>query len=413
MGKKNDQSLMQISTKAELVVASGGKNLLDLIRPEWKARGLIVRTKKLLPVDPSSACQRLLNAAIYDLKEKIITAGFDLAKEAADKFKLPSITKEEDITENYATMNIIDLSYRMGILSRVEWRKIRRCYEIRGDLEHEDAEYEAGIDDILYIFKNCIEIILSQDPVELIRVADIRNLVDEPSTPVVTTEILEEYRKAPKTRQYEITEHLINIALNSRKTDIVRQNAMELMSKFKSVTKKQIFVEIGETLQKRYKNRRLELIVAKVAHVSGVFPYLKQKKVFDFFEWIYDRLHKIGYRWNHFESHIQPLEDLEDVGGLNHAPPGPRKKIVLWMILCYLGEPGGYGSWGRKRLVFYSDTAAPRIKNIFKEAGPIIEKDFQEAKEDRRVKVAIKFKPIARRLENLEDLIEPTLNDEP
>jgi len=191
---------LPVDPKGELVAASGAKKLLDMIRPEWKAKGLIKRTIRLLPVDPSSACQRLLNATIHDLRQKILIAGLDIAKEVAKRFGFPSITKPEDITENYSNSRIIDLAYRMGLLTRVEWRKIRRCYEIRGDLEHEDDQYEADIDDILYIFKNCIEIVLSRDPIELIRVEDIKDLIETPQTPVVTNEILEEFEHAPEPR---------------------------------------------------------------------------------------------------------------------------------------------------------------------------------------------------------------------
>jgi len=81
---------------------------------------------------------------------------------------------------------------------------------------------------------------------------------------------------------------------------------------------------------------------------------------------MYQRLENIGYNWRHFGSHRDPLEDLEDVGGLICCPPLPREKIVLWMVLCYLGEPGGYGFWGRNRPVFYSDTAHHLLEKCLK-----------------------------------------------
>ncbi|MBU4186226.1 MAG: hypothetical protein KKI12_13080 [Proteobacteria bacterium] len=405
MSKDKELVLSSSEAKGGLVVASGADSLLNRIRPEWQARGLINRTRRLLPIDPSSACQRLLNATIYDLRHKIVVAGVDLAKEAAARFKLPSISLTEDITENYSTARIIDLSYRMGILSRTEWRKIKRCYEIRGDLEHEDDEYEADIDDIIYIFKNCVEFVLSKDPVEIIRVADIKELVDAPKAAVLTSEILEEYEHAPNSRQREIGEHLFNTALDSKKPDIVRQNSVELLRQFKSITKTQVLVDIGELIHERYKRKRLELVVAKVAYAAGVFPYLKQKKVLDFFEWMYERFQKSGYHWKQFDSHGEPLDDFEDVGGFMHCPKQPREKLVLWMTLCYLGEPGGYGDWGRSRKVFNSDVAAPRIKGLFKKHGSIIVADLEKAKKRKLVKAAVNFKPIARRLETLEDLV--------
>jgi hypothetical protein len=114
------QALVAIETKGEIVAAAGAPALFGKIRPEWRAKGLIRRTTRLLEVDPSSACQRLFNAAVVDLRQKVIVAGLDIAKEAAARFKLPSITKEEDISENYTVARIIDLAYRIGILGRPE-----------------------------------------------------------------------------------------------------------------------------------------------------------------------------------------------------------------------------------------------------------------------------------------------------
>ncbi len=408
MAKKKEKSvaLVPLEAKADIVVASGADQLLSRIRPEWQAKGLIKRTKRLLSVDPSSACQRLMNAAVHDLRNKILIAGLDIAKEAASRFKLPSITREEDISENYPTARIIDLAYRIGILSRTEWKKIRRCYDIRGDLEHEDEEYEADIDDILYIFKNCIEIVLELDPIEIIRVDDIKELVDEPSAPVVTGEILEEYEHAPDVRQKEIVEHLINSAMNSKKPDIVRQNSIELLRQFQTLTKKTVLVDVGSYLQERYKRKPLDLVVMKVAKAAGVLPYLKQRKMKDFFESCYEEFRKVGYHWRQFDSHRKLFDDFEDIGGLAYCPPEQRKKMVLWMVLCFIGEPGNYGTWGRNRNVFYSDVAAPRILQLFREANTLIGTDFKESKKNKRVKAAIGYSPIARRLENLEDLLE-------
>lgn len=79
------------------IEASQAPALLGKIRRQWKARCLIDRVAKLLPVDPSSACQRLFNAAMHDLKEKIVIAGVDIAKEAAQQHRLPPVNSSDDI----------------------------------------------------------------------------------------------------------------------------------------------------------------------------------------------------------------------------------------------------------------------------------------------------------------------------
>ncbi|MCY3840781.1 MAG: hypothetical protein OXH09_19385 [Gammaproteobacteria bacterium] len=171
---------LTLTAEGDITETSKVDVLLNHIRPEWRAKNLIQRVEKLLNVDPSSACQRLFNAAIHDLRQKIVIAGLDIAKEASKQHKLPPITKAEDI-EDYPVMRIIDLAYRIGLLSRPEWRRILRAYDIRKDLEHEDDEYEAGLEDCVYIFKTCIEFVLSKDPIELLKLTDIKNIVESDS----------------------------------------------------------------------------------------------------------------------------------------------------------------------------------------------------------------------------------------
>ena len=112
MFETEDKGKMISAVNQEIIEASGTSAFLEKIRPQWQTKNLIQRVKRLLTVDPSSACQRIFNAAIHDLKEKIIVAGLDIAAEAAKQYRMPPITKAEDI-ENYTVSRIIDLAYYM------------------------------------------------------------------------------------------------------------------------------------------------------------------------------------------------------------------------------------------------------------------------------------------------------------
>ena len=82
---------------------------------QWYAKNLVKRVNRILPADPSSACQRIFNAAIHDLREKIVVAGLDIAAEAAKQNKLPKMDRPEDV-ENLSASRTIELSYRMSLL---------------------------------------------------------------------------------------------------------------------------------------------------------------------------------------------------------------------------------------------------------------------------------------------------------
>ena len=266
-----EETSLVVRPASELVTTSGENLLLQRVRPEWQSKSLIERVKRLLPVDPSSACQRLLNAAIHDLREKIVVAGLDIASEAAAAYKLSSVTKPEDVLESYSTSNVLDLAYRMGLLSRPEWRRLQRAYDIRRDLEHEDNEYEAQPEDVVYVFTTCIEIVLSREPIELPRVTDVKEIVEAPANVALSMDLIRDYEKAPNPRQKEITLFLVRTALDGSKADITRQNAIEALRTLEPFTSNTVKIELAAHAQERVKRTPLTEAQVKTA-VAGRLP---------------------------------------------------------------------------------------------------------------------------------------------
>lgn len=401
----NLQSVSAISPNIALVRASGIPNLLEQIRPSWKAKSLITRVQRLVDVDPSSACQRLLNAAIHDLREKVVIAGLDIAGEAAKNYKLPSIENAVDI-ENYSTSKLIDLSYHMGLLSRPEWRRISRCYEIRRDLEHEDDEYEAGVEDCVYIFKTCIEVILSKDPIHLLKVTDVKDIVEE-SEPVMASEtLIDDFAHAPQTRQTQILKFLISIALDKDESDIVQQNAFSILNGLEPHIQNAVKLEVAQHLQSKVGRNKLDRRYVRVALASGSLPYLRQNQLKDFYNGVLEEMKNVGTNWDAYDQHGEILNNFIEVGGLEYCPLEERKNILLWLVLTYLGTSGGLTRYGNVRNVFYSNTAAPIIIEIISDSASNIREQLNELQSNGRIKNIIENKYIARRMETLLDLVE-------
>lgn len=372
---------------AELVLDSEVPDLLTLIRPEWKARNLVDRVVRLLPVDPSSACQRLFNAAVHDLKEKIKHAGLDIARDAAKLHKMPEIKNDESVDRLDVTRTI-HLAYYIGILSRPQWRRMCRCYDIRKDLEHEDDEYEAGVEDCVYIFKTCIESVLSVDPVVLLAIEDVKDLV-EGSTPVAATaDLVEEYEAAPHVRQTEIIKFLVSMALNADNPEIVRQNAYNMVAHFEPLTKNQTKLDIAKEIHRRVRGPGLDLVTARVARAAGVLPYIKKAYRKTVFQALYNRFHSVGYRWDRHSKHGELLRPLGELGGLEHMPEPPLTDFVVWLIQCYVGEKGGYGM-GASRAVFYSNSGAPLCRELLLKQPTQVLKVLKDEDTAKRVKLLV------------------------
>lgn len=389
-------------TADQVIATSGVDQMLSDIRPEWRAKSLIERVKKILPVDPSSACQRLLNAAIHDLREKIIIAGLDVAQEAASRHKLPSVAKPDDVYE-LSTTHTLDLAYRMGLTSRPDWRRLKRAYDIRKDLEHEDDQYEAEIEDCVYVFRTCIGIVLSRDPIAPVRVVDVKDLIEAPARVTLSAELIEDFQSAPDKRQEEIIKFLVGKARDGKTPDIVRQNAIEALRALRPVTRRAALAAVGTFMQANLRGHPIDLADMKIAGAAGFAAYLKQARVRQFLENFLARMNTIGYRWDRNDQHGPLFDDLEDIGGFESFPPDLRSRLVRWMVLCYIGEPGGYGM-GVNRPVFYSNSAAPRIGRLVRASGDLVRDEIEEAAKHKMVKNAVMSNHVARRLERLRDL---------
>lgn len=395
------------SANMEIIEASGVNELLSQIRPHWQAKNLIQRVTKLLHVDPSSACQRLFNASIHDLREKILFAGVDIAAEAAKQHKLPPISSAENI-ENYSTLRMIDLAYRMGLLSRPEYRRVLRAYDIRKDLEHEDDEYEAGVEDCVYIFRTCVDVILSKDPIELIKLTDIKEIVENSEPTTLNESLLEEFRHAPEPRQMEIYRFLVSSSLNVELPDVVRHNCYMALYSLKEFTQSQVLITCAREFVQRIGKRGPTLVEARVAYGSGLFPYLKQAQIKDFYDSYFSEMKKVTYSWSAFNSHGELLRNLDEIGGLELCPEECLWQYVEWLVMCYIGSPGGRTSYGNVRNVFYSNIGAPISLKILKTKSrnlyPIVS---GLEKDSKVVRSAISDEHVARRFHSILDELEP------
>lgn len=388
----------EIIPAGEPISKSGIQTLLEGIRPVWKGKNLIHRVNRLLPIDPSSACQRLFNAAVHDLKEKILIVGNDIANDTAIKYKLPSIKKEEDILE-YNVSKTIDLAYRMGILKRPEWRRIHRCYEIRRDLEHEDDEYEAVLEDCFYIFKTSIDVVLSKDPIELLKVTDARELVESDTHISVSEEFLTDYTSAPKGRKKEITELLISFASDGEKPDIVRENSIELLRHIQPITDKTVTIEVASILEDKLDRSGIDIKTAKISHACGALGYFKKVRLKDFFGKLKDDLKDTGSNWG---EQKKVCAKIEDIGGLTYCPTEHYEDIIRELAIIYIGERS-YGQWSAHRPVFFSNGAAPIITRIIENEGLKANEVLEKLRTKRQISRRITDKYLLRRFERLLD----------
>ncbi|MFH1721850.1 MAG: hypothetical protein ABH950_04505 [Candidatus Altiarchaeota archaeon] len=382
---------------------SAAERYLSQIRPVWQATPLVGRVIKLLPVDPSSACQRLLNAACHDLRSKIRTIGLDLAKDVAKTFGLPTVNSDEEL-EDYPTARIFDLAYRSGLLTRPEWRRLHRSYEIRRDLEHEDDEYEASTGDLIYIFETAIGVVLSREPIQVIRLQDIGEVVESDAPISITQEILDDYKEAPPQRQTEILNALTFWAIDENRPELVRNNCFRVIRKIAPLSPSSTKIDIAKKLEIRIGRRPTTLETAQVAIASGSFPFIHKRQQRLLTNAFLERFNTIKPHWRQFSEHSELLDDFSSAGGFTICPIGIERVIIRWMVEAYIGVPGRSGTFGRNRAVFFSDTAVPRIEKLLRDAPPPIKGHITNISQESSVKKLVLVPEQQPRLDHLVEI---------
>ncbi len=305
--------------------------------------------------------------------------------------------------ERYSTYNTIELSYRVGLLARAEWRRLFRAYEIRGDLEHEDEQYEATPEDCFYVFKTCIDYVLARDPIEVVRLIDVKNIVEQPAAATLSQPVIDDFQHAPEVRQLEIVRFLISNALNKSVPDVVRQNCYAALAALRPVTHKQVLITASQEFVQRIGRGAPDLLHARIAFAAGIFPYLKKSQIGEFFKAVLEQMKKTGFSFRSHGQHGELLRNLRDVGGLTFCPDELKVALLEWLVLCNIGELGGYGA-GWNRRVFYSNVGAPLAFDLIKDSAGSLKASFDQVKLTHDVQSALADSHVERRFEAINDL---------
>ena len=199
---------------------------------------------------------------------------------------------------------------------------------------------------------------------------------------------------------------LISQTLDKDVADVVQQNAYTCISYLRPPTTPAVLVSIGAYLQKKA-GRKIDERMARVAQVAGVFVYLRKSARIGFFQGVFKDMEKVGSRWTMHGQHGELLRSFKEYGGIAACPGGPvRVAILKWLVLTYVGTRGGRTSYGNVRHVFYSNSAAPLIREIIENPAAAIRDELIELKKDRDIMRALVTEHISRRFEDLIDLVE-------
>ncbi|MCY3840780.1 MAG: hypothetical protein OXH09_19380, partial [Gammaproteobacteria bacterium] len=147
--------------------------------------------------------------------------------------------------------------------------------------------------------------------------------------------------------------------MNDKTPDVIRQNCYKALFQLRQHVKNNVRISLGSVIAERIGRREPSFLQMLIANAAGILPYLKRRQLRSYFDSYLKRMKTVGHHWKQYSSHGDLLRNPEELRGLDHCPDELLDDLLRWLVLCYIGEPGGYGTMGYSRRVFYSNSGAP------------------------------------------------------
>ncbi|WP_432181927.1 hypothetical protein [Streptomyces sp. NBC_00063] len=180
----------------------------------------------------------------------------------------------------------------------------------------------------MYTFATCIDAVLSKDPITLIEVREVKQIIEASGPITLDTRLLADFEHAPDQRQQEIVQVLVSTALSNSAADVVRENAYLVLQELRELTRNGVRLAVAKVLLDRLGRTALDELTVRVAHAAGLLPYLHKGQRKDFFSKQLDKLNDIGHHWKQHEAHGPALRLFEDFGGLTEIPNEVKPGII-------------------------------------------------------------------------------------
>lgn len=361
----NQQQLVKLTEKNKDLLFSVAPIIDNIPQVTEELNNRLNKIKLLLMVDPGIAAQKLFNTGMSELKSKIKLWGLKEISEIAVQKGLPKISNDEELL-NYKTRDLIKLSGVLGITNLANTSRLDIAYDMRNLIEHEDSHYEATNEEVQFIFKVITESILTVEVIEPVSIVEIQELIDSAEQLTKIDEyLIEKFESSAAFRQLQVLERIISVALDSNKPDIVRTNAYNLLLVFRNYVKTETRMGLVEKfITAPSKRKEFNILTAKVYSAIGILPYVSKSNLRKLFESLIEKMEATNPHWDRGFEHVKVLSIFEDINYFSVCPEDLLFRALLWMCTLYVGTLGGYGTYGRNRSVFYSDSGARYVKKI-------------------------------------------------
>lgn len=340
------------------------------------------------------------NAVVDDLRRKIMHRSIDLFNKEINPKK--EIKTYEDFQNHLTDFELIDGAYKIGVLSWEGHKLLHQARETRNIFDGHPDSSDPTLFKVFNMIADCNRYVLSQDyPLTIIDVNEYILTMDTDTFNKNEIAVEQAFTDLPEIYKNEMANRLFSLYIGENASTRLKSNIEFGYPVLWKVISKEIRQQIG----KRFDKLMIEGNGEKIGKANDLLTIVKGL-----------RYVSAASRKILFEPAIKDLEDnldnwaaegravqyLQRLG--TNIPTDFISRFVSALTLTYVGYKGGSSQYSRTE--FYSNSAAPRISEMFEKFDNTSTEAFIETiKTNDKLQQRINYTSQLNRLRTLGDIL--------
>lgn len=347
-----------------------------------------------------SAIGSYWNAVADDLRRKIIHRSLDLFNKEVNPKK--EIKTYEDFQNHLTDFELIDGAYKIGVISWEAQKLLHQARETRNIFDGHPDSSDPTLFKVFNMIADCNRYVLSQDyPLTIIDVNQYILTMDTDSYSKNEIAIEQAFTDLPEIYKSEMTNRLFTLYISDKASTRLKSNIELSYPILWKVISREIRQQIGKRYDKLVVEGNNDFIVKGTDLLTIVdgLRYVSAASRRILFEPAIKELEDNLDNWTEEGKSVKYLQRLG-----SNIPTDLLSRFVSALTLTYVGYKGG--SYQYARTTFYSNSAAPKISEMFEKFDNSSTEAFIETiKSNDKLQQRIRYAGQLNRLRTLGDIL--------
>ena len=347
-----------------------------------------------------SAIGSYWNAVVDDLRKKIVHRSLDLFNKEINPKK--EIKTYEDFQNHLTDYELIDGAYKIGVISWEAQKLLHQARETRNIFDGHPDSSDPTLFKVFNMIADCNRYVLSQDyPLTIIDVNQYILTMDSDSYNKNEIAIEQAFTDLPEIYKSEMTNRLFTLYIGENASTRLKSNIELSFPILWKVISKVIRQQIGKRYDKLVVEGNSDIIekATDLLTIIDGLRYVSSASRNILFEPAIKELEDNLDNWSEEGKSVKYLQRLG-----SNIPTDLISRFVSALTLTYVGYKGG--SYQYARTAFYSNSAAPRISEMFEKFDNSSTEAFIEnIKSNEKLQQRINYSDQLKRLRTLGNIL--------